>query len=65
MKREGYRVIAVNPNETEVFGERAYGFAGSGPPKIRLVDIFRGSSEAGNAVVMRLRWRKGCVVQEA
>lgn len=50
MKRQGYRVIPVNPNEREVFGERAYASLGEVPEKIDLVDVFRRSSEAGQAV---------------
>jgi predicted CoA-binding protein len=50
MRRCGYKVIAVNPNETEVFGERAYESLADVPDKIDLVDIFRRSSEAGRAV---------------
>ena len=50
MKRHDYRVIAVNPNEAEVFGERAYPSLAAVPDKIEMVDIFRRSSEAGRAV---------------
>lgn len=50
MKRHGYKVIAVNPNETDVFGEKAYPALASVPEKVDLVDIFRRSSEAGTAV---------------
>jgi len=50
MKRNGYKVIAVNPNETEVFGEKAYPALASVTGKVDLVDIFRRSSEAGGAV---------------
>ena len=50
MKRHGYRVIAVNPNETSVFGEKAYPDLLAVPEKIELVDVFRRSDEAGNAV---------------
>lgn len=50
MKRHGYKVIAVNPNETDVFGEKAYPALASVPDKVDLVDIFRRSSEAGSAV---------------
>jgi predicted CoA-binding protein len=50
MRRRDYKVIAVNPNETEVFGEKAYGSLADVPEKIDLVDIFRRSSEAGTAV---------------
>ena len=50
MKRHGYKVIAVNPNETQVFGETAYPSLGEVGGEIELVDIFRRSSEAGAAV---------------
>ncbi|HZN05658.1 MAG TPA: CoA-binding protein [Pyrinomonadaceae bacterium] len=50
MRRSGYRVIPVNPNETEVFGETAYPDLASVPEKIDLVDVFRRSDEAGKAV---------------
>jgi predicted CoA-binding protein len=50
MRRQGYRVIAVNPNETEVFGEKAFPNLAAVPEKIDLVDVFRRSDEAGRAV---------------
>jgi len=50
MKRQGYRVIPVNPNETEVHGERAYMTLSDVPEKIELVDVFRRSEEAGAVV---------------
>ena len=50
MRSRGYRVIAVNPNETEVFGEKAYSSLAEVPDKIDLVDVFRRSAEAGAAV---------------
>jgi predicted CoA-binding protein len=50
MKRQGYRVIAVNPNEKSVFGEPAYPDLFAVPEKIELVDVFRRSDEAGKAV---------------
>ena len=50
MRRNGYKVIPVNPNETEVFGEKAYPDLASVPDKIDLVDVFRRSDEAGKAV---------------
>jgi uncharacterized protein len=50
MRRNGYRVIAVNPNETSVFGEKAYPDLFAVPDKIELVDVFRRSDEAGKAV---------------
>ena len=50
MRRQGYRVIPVNPNETSVFDEKAYPDLFAVPEKIELVDVFRRSDEAGKAV---------------
>ncbi len=50
MRRNGYRVIPVNPNETSVFGEKSYPDLLAVPEKVDLVDIFRRSDEAGKAV---------------
>lgn len=50
MRRNGYKVIAVNPNESEVFGDQAYGNLSQVPEKVDLVDVFRRSDEAGKAV---------------
>ena len=50
MRRNAYRVIPVNPNETSVFGEKAYPDLFAVPEKIDLVDVFRRSDEAGRAV---------------
>jgi predicted CoA-binding protein len=50
MRRNGYKVIAVNPNETSVFGEPAYPSLADVPEKFDLVDVFRRSDEAGHAV---------------
>jgi predicted CoA-binding protein len=41
LKSEGYRVIPVNPNETEVLGERAYRTLADVPDPIDIVDVFR------------------------
>jgi len=50
MRRKGYKVIPVNPNEREVFGDISYPALSDVPEKIDLVDIFRRTSEAGKAV---------------
>ncbi len=50
MKRVGYRVIPVNPNESEVLGEKAYESLDDVPDKVDLVDVFRRPEEAGKAV---------------
>jgi predicted CoA-binding protein len=50
MQRAGYRIIPVNPNEVEVFSEKAYRSLADVPEKIDLVDVFRRSEEAGAVV---------------
>jgi len=37
----GYRVIPVNPNETEVLGQKAYRSLSEVPSPIDIVDVFR------------------------
>ena len=41
LRAAGYRLIPVNPNETEVLGEKSYPDLKSVPVKIDLVQIFR------------------------
>ena len=41
MKAHGYRIIPVNPNETEVLGESAYPSLEAVPEAVELVVIFR------------------------
>jgi predicted CoA-binding protein len=55
MKQQGYRILPVNPNETEVLGERAYSSLTDVPEKFDLVDIFRRSEEAGTHVDEAIR----------
>ncbi|MBZ5611108.1 MAG: CoA-binding protein [Acidobacteriia bacterium] len=43
MQREGYRIIPVNPNETQVLGEKSYARLEDIPEHIDIVDIFRRS----------------------
>ena len=45
MKACGYRVIPVNPHETEVLGEPAYPSLAAVPGTIDLVNIFRKSED--------------------
>ena len=37
----GYRVIPVNPNETEILGEKCYASLSAIPVKVDLVNVFR------------------------
>ena len=41
MKRAGYRIIPVNPNETEVLGEKCYARLEDIPEKIDMLNVFR------------------------
>jgi predicted CoA-binding protein len=43
LQSAGYRIIPVNPNETEVLGEKTYASLEDIPEKVDLVDIFRRS----------------------
>jgi uncharacterized protein len=47
LQSKGYRIIPVNPNETEVLGEPAYPSLRDLPPDVRVdvVDVFRRASE--------------------
>ena len=50
MQSMGYRVIPVNPGESQVLGEKAYPSLADVPETIDLVNIFRRSDEAGRHV---------------
>ena len=41
LQRDGYEIVPVNPNESEVLGERAYPSLADVPGEIDLVDVFR------------------------
>lgn len=41
----GYRVIPVNPKETEILGQRVYASLGDIPEPIDIVDVFRRSED--------------------
>ena len=47
LKGVGYRIIAVNPNETEVLGEKAYARLEDVPELVDIVDVFRKSEDVG------------------
>lgn len=71
LKRSGYRIIPVNPNETEVLGERSYPDLESIPEPVDLVDIFRRSEYVPEIVEAAIRigakavWMQEGVVHEA
>jgi predicted CoA-binding protein len=43
LQSSGYRIFPVNPNETDVLGEKCYARLEDIPEKIDIVDIFRRS----------------------
>jgi uncharacterized protein len=45
LQEQGYRIIPVNPNETQVLGETCYAALGDVPEKIDVVDVFRKSDD--------------------
>jgi len=67
----GYRIIPVNPNETEVLGEKCYPDLDSVPEPIDMVDIFRRSESVPEIVEAAIRkgakviWMQEGVVHEA
>ncbi len=50
LQRQGYRVIPVNPNETDVLGERAYPSVKDVQEKVDIIDIFRKSESVPEVV---------------
>ena len=55
MQREGYRIIPVNPHETEVLGEKSYARLEDIRERIDIVDIFRRSEFVGPIVESAIR----------
>ncbi|MBI3208825.1 MAG: CoA-binding protein [Candidatus Solibacter usitatus] len=43
MQERGYRIIPVNPAETEVLGEKSYATLDEVPEKVDIVNVFRRS----------------------
>ena len=43
LKRHGYRVIPVNPRQTEILGEKCYPSLADVPEPVDIVDVFRTS----------------------
>jgi len=55
MQKSGYRIIPVNPNETEVLGEKSYARLEDAPEKIDIVNIFRRPEEVPPVVESAIR----------
>src|ERR1700733_5270540 len=57
----GYRVIPVNPAETEVLGEKAYATLDDIPEPVDIVDIFRNPEFVPDIVDAAIRIGAKCV----
>src|SRR5438046_524247 len=55
MQRAGYRIIPVNPHETQILGEHCYPDLDSVPGAIDIVDIFRRSEFVPEIVEAAIR----------
>ena len=72
MQEHGYRIVPVNPNETEVLGERAYPSLADIPEDIRIdvVDVFRRAedtppvAEAAVARGAKVLWLQDGIVND-
>jgi len=71
LQRAGYRIIPVNPNVSEVLGERAYATLLELPAPVDVVEVFRRSEYAGAIVDEAIAtgagavWLQDGVVDEA
>ena len=71
LQREGYRVIPVNPSETEVLGEKCYPDLDAVPEPVDIVDVFRRSEFVPEIVEAAIRkgakavWMQEGVIHEA
>jgi predicted CoA-binding protein len=55
MQQQGYRIIPVNPNETQVLGEKCYPRLEDVPEHVDIVDIFRRSEKVAPVVASAIR----------
>jgi len=71
MQRQGYRIIPVNPMETEVLSEKAYPSLDDVPESFEIVDIFRRPEFVPDIVEAAIRrkakviWMQQGVIHEA
>jgi uncharacterized protein len=70
LRRHGYRVIAVNPRETQVFGEESYASLADVPVPVDVVDVFRtpdavpGIARDAVAIGAKTLWCQFTVISE-
>lgn len=61
MQSKGYRIIPVNPNETEVLGERAAASLDDITEPVDIVNVFRRSEFVSDIVAAAIRKGARCV----
>ena len=61
MQRAGYRIVPVNPRETEVLGEKCYASLDEVPERVDIVDIFRRSEFVPEIVEQAIRVGAGAI----
>jgi predicted CoA-binding protein len=70
LQKAGYRVVPVNPRETEVLGERSYPALVDVPEHIDIVDVFRraedtpGIADEAVSIGARALWLQTGIVSE-
>jgi uncharacterized protein len=55
MQRAGYRIVPVNPNESEVLGEKSFARLEDVPEAIEIVDVFRRADQIAPVVDSAIR----------
>ena len=71
MQEAGYRIIPVNPNETEVLGEKSYARLEDVPERIDIVNVFRRAEDVPQVVESAIRigakvvWMQSGIENEA
>ena len=61
MQANGYRIIPVNPNETEVLGETAYSHLNEIPEAVEIVNVFRRSEFVDEIVGSAIQIGARCI----
>lgn len=70
LQKAGYRVIPVNPRETEILGERSHPSLAGVPERIDIVDVFRraedtpGIADEAVAIGAKALWLQTGIVSE-
>ncbi len=70
LQHAGYKVVPVNPRETEVLGERAYPSLADIPERVDIVDVFRraedtpGIADEAVAIGAKALWLQTGIVSE-